>query len=191
MIFSAPLSPVLDRWTVDSGPRSGTSPGSTDESILCAFVDFATENIHVSLIASAGLGSAPVVLGQAVVNDAAAPAGRFYQHGTPSVSAAGEIYVSFIEGDDGPAFPTANPTFIWMDPLTLPGGVPATDVLVATTVNSTFRLIPITPMFARGKGVIPVHKVVRSGPHAGRIVIVWEDMNLSGPVAPLFDIVDL
>jgi hypothetical protein len=187
--FPLPVNPNLDRWTVDSGPRSGTLPGSTDESILCGLVDFTTGNILVSLVTTPGLGGGVFPSGTATVNDVPTPPGRFYQHGTPSVSAAGEIYVSFVEGDGGPVFPTANPTFIWIDPLTLPGGVPALDVLVDTTVNAAFRIIPITPMFARGKGCIPVHKVVRAGPHAGRIVIVWEDMNLSGPVAaPSFDL---
>ncbi|MHC5009795.1 MAG: hypothetical protein ACYTG6_02465, partial [Planctomycetota bacterium] len=140
-------------------------------------------DILLSGIGTSGLGAPLTPFGSVVINDIPAFPGRFYQHGTPSIGPSGDIFCSYIEFDFPPqpsVFPPALQTFVFMDydfDASFSFGI---DNLVAATDNG-FNFL-IAPQPNRGKGIIPVHKVIQTGPHAGRNVIVWSD--LTGSILP-------
>lgn len=160
----------LDRWTAATGPDPAI-PGNQVLYVGCVDFDSNGGDILVAGVSIAPGGSVAAGYAAEVVNDAPVGSPVFYQHGTPSVGPGGELFVSYIRLNL-----TGTPTDILMDvDKDGLGGTDSSlgtsDTVVATTALP-FRVYP-TVQPGRGYGVIPMHKVVQTGTHKGRVVIVY------------------
>ncbi|MHC4549987.1 MAG: hypothetical protein ACYTEZ_14540 [Planctomycetota bacterium] len=178
-----PASGGLDRWTAATGPDP-SRPGN--QALYVGLIDFRTLDILVAGMSVAPDGTVDATYASVAVNDAAPGAGRFFQHGTPSVGPGGELYVSYTDAAANFTDPTR--ILIDLDEDGLGGATSTfgTDRLVATTDMRGFRT-SVTPMPRRGYVCIPMHQVIPTGPFTGRVVMTYTDA--ADPFASDMDVV--
>ncbi len=122
--------------------------------------------------------ASPSGAGYEVVNDFG-PLTDILQHPAVSVGPNGEVYMSWVDFDRFGAKAIAGLSEILFDadPDGLNGVVFGfgTDLAVADSLFGFF--VPIPAQAERGYSVIPMHRVMRAGPNAGRVVLTYTGLD--------------
>ena len=190
-----------DRWVMATG-KNGAVPGR--QCLYVAGMDLnGRPDVVVSGLSIApgggpnGEGGAvanlltPSGLGYEIVNDSGPIVGATFpvghlQHPAVSVGPNGEVYVSWADFDlsaGTKAIPFSTDILCDVDLNGLDDPTPlqdfGTDTFAATGLTFSFGA-GIPPMSSRGYSVIPMHRVMKAGANAGRIVLTYTDLNAFG-----------
>jgi hypothetical protein len=190
-----------DRWVMATG-KNGAVAGRQCLYVAGMDLNGRPDVVVTGLSIAAGAGpngeggavsflATPSGLGYEIVNDAGPIVGSTYpvghlQHPAVSVGPNGEVYVSWVDFDlsaGTKAIPFSADIFVDADLNGLDDPTPiadfGTDVIAKSGILLPFSS-PITPQASRGYSPIPMHRVIRAGPNAGRIVMTYTDMNAAG-----------